>query len=158
MGEKSVKVGTIEVQPLDRSFAAPEVEHKTDAVFDDGLSLLGYGLRQEPDTLRLTLHWQALRRLDYYKVFVHLYDASSRALVAQQDVVPRGWTYPTNWWESGEVVSDEIALALEGAPAGAYRIAVGVYDPDTLERLAIQTETGAPLGDHLELETAVHIP
>jgi hypothetical protein len=104
-----------------------------------------------------------MRRLDYYKVFVHLYEAQSGALVAQQDIVPRGWTYPTNWWESGEIVSDEIALPLEGVPAGAYRggryrIAVGVYDPDTLERLSIQTETGAPLGDHLELETAVNIP
>ena len=158
MDEKTIRVGTIEVQPLDRSFAAPEVEHETDAVFGDGLLLLGYGLRQEPNALRLTLHWQALRRLDYTKVFVHLYEAQSRALVAQQDVVPRGWTYPTNWWESGEVVSDEIALPLEGVPAGVYQIAVGAYDPDTLERLPIQTETGAPLGDHLELETAVHIP
>jgi hypothetical protein len=156
--EKSVRVGTIEVQPLDRSFAAPPVEHETDAVFGDGLLLLGYDLRQESDTLRLILHWQALRRLDYTKVFVHLYEAQSGALVAQQDVVPRGWTYPTNWWESGEVVSDEIALPLEGTPAGVYRVAVGAYDPDTLERLPIQSETGTPLGDHLELETAVHIP
>jgi len=125
-GDKRVRVGTIEVQPLERSFAVPPMEHETDAVFGDDLLLLGYGLRQEPDALRLTLHWQALRRMDYTKVFVHLYEAQSGALVAQQDVVPRGWAYPTNWWESGEVVSDEITLPLEGVPAGVYQVGVGI--------------------------------
>jgi hypothetical protein len=156
--EKSARIGTIDVQPLERSFTAPALEHRTDAVFGDALVLLGYGLDQEAGTLDLTLHWQALRRLEYYKVFVHLYDAQSGALVAQHDTAPRGWTYPTNWWESGEVVSDEIALSLEGVPAGVYRIGVGVYDPDTLERLPVQTQDNVPLGDHLELENEIGIP
>jgi len=72
--------------------------------------------------------------------------------------VPRQWTYPTNWWEGGEVVSDEIALPLENVPAGVYRISVGIYDPDTMERLPAQTGDSVPLDDHLELEQAVRIP
>jgi hypothetical protein len=50
--------------------------------------------------------------------------------VAQADVVPRDWTYPTTWWEAGEVVSDEIILPLERVPGGWYALAVGVYTPD----------------------------
>jgi hypothetical protein len=156
--EKSTTVGTIEVRPLERTFTAPPLEHRADAVFGDALALLGYGLRQEPDALHLTLHWQALDRLGYYKVFVHLYDARTGALVAQHDAVPRGWTYPTNWWEAGEVVSDEVSLPLAGVPAGVHRIGVGVYDPDTLERLPVQTGDGAPLGDRLDLEEGIRVP
>jgi len=136
----------------------PPLEHKTNAIFSDTLKLPGYALRQETGDLRITLYWQALRRMDYYKAFVHLYDAQSGALVAQYDAVPRGWTYPTNWWEAGEVVSDEITLPLEGIPTGRYRIAVGVYAPDTLERLPVQAETDMLLGDHLELEDIIRVP
>ncbi|HUV89501.1 MAG TPA: hypothetical protein VMY80_07590, partial [Anaerolineae bacterium] len=96
--------------------------------------------------------------MDYYKVFIHLYDVESGALVVQQDTVPRQWTYPTTWWEEGEIVSDEIVLPLEGISAGRYRIAVGVYEPDTLKRLPVQTEGDVSLGDHLELEETVLIP
>ena len=156
--EKSARIGAIEIQPLERSFTAPLLEHKADAVFSDALALLGYGLHREADTLRLTFHWRALRRMDYYKVFVHLHDAQSGALIAQHDTVPREWTYPTSWWETGEVVSDEIGLSLEGVPTGVYHIGVGVYDPDTLERLPVQTEDGVLLGDHLELEEGIRVP
>ena len=155
---ENVTVGTIKVRPLERSFAIPPLEHRTSAVFSDTLALLGYGLQRDGDALHVTLHWQALRRMDYYKVFIHLYDVASGALVVQQDTVPRQWTYPTTWWEEGEIVSDEIALPLEGISAGRYRIAVGVYEPDTLKRLPVQTEGDVPLGDHLELEETVLIP
>jgi hypothetical protein len=156
--EARVSVGTIENESLERSFTVPPLEHKTNAIFSDTLKLPGYVLRQEPGDLRITLYWQALRRMDYYKTFVHLYDTQSGAVVAQYDAVPRGWTYPTNWWEAGEVVSDEITLPLEGIPTGQCRIAVGVYAPDTLERLPAQTEPGMPLGDHLELEDIIRVP
>jgi len=156
--ERSTTVGAIEVRPLERSFTTPPLEHEADAVFSDALALLGYALHREADTLRLTFHWQALRRMENYKVFVHLYDAQSGALITQHDTVPREWTYPTNWWEAGEVVSDEIALSLEGVPTGVYRIGVGVYEPDTMERLPVQIQDGVLLGDHLELDREIRMP
>jgi hypothetical protein len=42
--------------------------------------------------------------------------------------------------------------------AGRYRIAAGVYDPDTLERLRVQTRDGTPVGERLELEEDVRVP
>jgi len=117
------------------------------------MALLGYDLHQEASTLHLTLHWQALRRLDYYKVFVHLYDKQSGDLVAQSDAVPQQWRYPTNWWEVGEIVSDEVLLDLNEVVPGHYRLAVGVYEPDTGVRLAL------PSGqDRLNLEEEIQIP
>ena len=149
--EARTVAGAIEVESLKRSYIVPAMEHRADVVFGDTLLLLGHGLRHEAGALHVTLHWQALQRLDYYKVFVHLYDARTGRLVAQRDTVPRDWTYPTNWWGAGEVVSDEITLPLEAVPDGVYRIGVGVYDPDTLERLPVRAEDGTPLGDHFDL-------
>ena len=151
-------IATLEVSALERQFTAPPIQHTTAVTFGQAISLLGYDLHQEASTLHLILHWQALRRLDYYKVFVHLYNTQSGDLVAQNDTVPRQWTYPTNWWEAGEVVSDEIALSLEGIPTGVYRIGVGIYDPDTMERLPVQTQDDVLLGDHLELEKEIRMP
>jgi hypothetical protein len=71
-----------------------------------------------------------------YKFFIHLYDIESGDIIAQADVIPRDWTYPTTWWEAGEVVSDEIQLT--SVVPGQYQLAVGVYDPETGERLCAQ--------------------
>jgi hypothetical protein len=151
-------LGTLDVTALERHFAAPQVGHTSTATFGQALDLLGYDLRQEDDTLHLTLHWQARQRLPYYKFFVHLYDPHTGDLVAQHDGVPRAWTYPSNWWEAGEVVSDSIVLPLEGVPAGDYRLRIGVYDPETLKRLPAESEDASAVGDHLDLGTTIHVP
>jgi hypothetical protein len=137
VGQRMI-VGEVAMLAPDRSFAAPSVDHRSEAVFGEDLRLLGYGLQVKPDTIRLMLHWQSLRRMKTaYKFFVHLYDTGTGTLVAQADVMPRNWTYPTTWWEAGEFVSDEVLLPVEGIPAGTYRLAVGVYVPATGERLPI---------------------
>jgi hypothetical protein len=65
--------------------------------------LHGYDLQSSVESLELTLYWQAEQRMDVsYKVFVHLIDPTTGAIVAQDDAVPRRWTYPTTWWERGE--------------------------------------------------------
>jgi hypothetical protein len=146
-------IATLEVSALERQFTAPPVQYTTAVTFGNAMALLGYDLHQEASTLHLTLHWQALRRLDYYKVFVHLYDKQSGDLVVQSDAVPRQWTYPTNWWEAGEVVSDEIVLDLSEMASGRYRLAVGVYEPDSGMRLTLPSSR-----DQLNLEEDIQIP
>jgi hypothetical protein len=150
---KPATLGQIEVQAVARTFDVPEMDVSLDATFGDVLQLLGYDLHQEDDVLTLTLHWQALRRMDVaYKMFIHLLDPESGELVAQTDVMPRNWGYPTHWWEVDEVVSDQILVSLAGAKPGTYRLGVGVYDPDAMERLP--TDQGS---DHVLLEM-VDIP
>jgi hypothetical protein len=72
-----------------------------------------------------------------YKFFVHLEDAETHRLVAQADVMPRDWTYPTVEWEVGEVVPDEISISVSGLPSGEYELWVGAYHPGTGERLYV---------------------
>jgi len=138
-----VVAGEVDVAGIERSFQKPAMAHEVDALFGDALRLLGYDLAREQGVLQVTLHWQARRRMGVaLKFFVHLYDAAGGMLVAQKDVMPRDWAYPTTWWEEGEVVSDEIGLDLSDVPPGRYRLAVGVYDPQTGERLAVQGMEG----------------
>jgi hypothetical protein len=73
------------------------------------------------------------------KVFVHLYDAAGQ-LVAQHDAFPANDTRPPSTWRPGERVLDRHGLASpEGAP-GPWQLVVGLYDPQTGERL--RTEDG----------------
>jgi len=139
-----MRVGKVMMLAPERSFTVPPMAQRVGATFDDVLRLLGYDLEVGSDAVHITLHWQALRRMEtLYKFFVHLYDAESGELVVQADVMPHNWTYPTTWWEAEEVVSDEIPLSLEGLPQGEYRLGIGVYHPDTGVRLPV---IAAPVG------------
>ena len=87
-----------------------------------------------------------------YKVFVHVFEPASKVPVVQDDAMPRRGNWPTTFWAPGEIVVDEITISLEGAPAGEYGIAVGVYDPATNERLAVMDRDGRrPADGRLEL-------
>jgi hypothetical protein len=66
-------------------------------------------------------------------------------------VMPYHWTYPTFWWETGEVVSDEITLPLAGVPRGTYRLEIGVYDPNSGERLMLSDGGGQQPTDRFVL-------
>lgn len=133
-----LSVGHVEVQAIERVFERPAVEVPIGVLFDDALRLVGYDVGQGAGALHLTLHWRAERRMDVaYKFFVHVLDPGTGELVAQADVMPRDWGYPTNWWEKGEYVSDQITLSVSGVPPGAYRVMIGVYDPETGARLPV---------------------
>jgi hypothetical protein len=122
---------------------------KLDVSFGGQVRLLGYDLRHEKGELRLKLHWQALQHVEGdYKVFVHLFDPATEMIVAQDDAMPRQNQYPTSWWATGEVVSDEIAISLKDVPPGRYRLALGVYDPQTMDRLAAVGPDGTPVANN----------
>jgi hypothetical protein len=148
----------ITIESLPRTFEAPkQMDNSLDARFGEEVRLLGYDLVQLDGTLELALYWQATQHPEgYYKVFVHLLDPETGAIVAQHDAVPRDWTYPTNWWETGEVVSDKITLSMADVPPGEYRLAVGMYEPEGGERLPISDNTGRPRPEsHLVLPDGI---
>jgi len=147
LGEFDVE--TIEVIAPQRHFTVPEMERGLGMTFGREVLLLGYNLAQEGQELRLGLYWQALRQMEAdYKVFVHLFDPATETIVAQRDAMPREGRYPTSRWAEGEVVSDSIILSLAEAPPGRYRLAVGVYHPETMERLPAVDATGLPVRDN----------
>jgi hypothetical protein len=108
------------------------------------LLLKDYGPLGPGDTLHLSLIWQATR--PFYrdlKLFVHLLDSSGQ-VIAQTDPLaglgagPEGTDYFTSQWDPGQMILDEVALDISPeAPPGPYRLAIGLYDGETLERLPV---------------------
>jgi hypothetical protein len=108
------------------------------------LPLADYGPPHPGDTLHLALTWQATR--PFYrdlKLFVHLLDSSGQ-VVAQADPLagagagPEGADYLTSGWDPGELILNDVAITISSnAPPGPYRLAFGLYDGDTLERLPV---------------------
>jgi uncharacterized membrane protein len=118
------------------------------ASFDDGVQLLGSYVtingepqpeRAEPGQwLRVTVWWSAAEAVTRdYKVFVHAVDANGQ-VVAQHDSMPRNNSAPTSQWLRGQTIMDlhEFQIPPESATA-AVRIDVGLYDPETGQRLKL---------------------
>jgi hypothetical protein len=149
-------LGPLEVKALPRLFAKPSPAHPLHARWGESILLHGYDLQSSAESLNLTLYWQAMERMDVsYKVFVHLVDLNTGAVVAQDDAMPRRWTYPTSWWELGEVVEDPIPLPLVEVPPGRYRLQLGLYHPKTGERLPAFSAEGERYPDHVVPLTTV---
>jgi hypothetical protein len=133
--------GHVEVEPLQPAFPLQ-------ATWADAVLLHGFDLRESIESLELTVYWQALQEMDIsYKVFVHLIDPASGRPVVQDDAVPRRWTYPTTEWTRNEVVDDMILLPLDGVPQGRYNLVIGLYDPETEDRLPAFSAQGSRYPD-----------
>jgi len=90
------------------------------------------------DSLIVRLHWRALQRVEHdYTMFVHLIDASGKMLDAY-DSPPRQGLAPTSGWRVNDPVADGVIISIDDAiPPGEYRLAMGLYNSMTLERLMI---------------------
>ncbi|MBI3978398.1 MAG: hypothetical protein HY331_09465 [Chloroflexi bacterium] len=108
----------------------------------DAVDLLGYDLAVEPDrAIDLTLYWQARRplALDYH-TFVHLAGITGQVW-AQGDRQAGPPDRPASRWAAGAVVADRYRFRPPaGTPAGVYLLRLGLYRPDTQERLPITAE------------------
>jgi hypothetical protein len=98
------------------------------------------GMEQPID---LRLYWRVhAPLLSDYSVFVHLYDETGN-LVSVADARPLQGAYLTNQWQVGETIEDRRQIALPaGAEPGNYQLAVGLYDPVSLNRLPVQDQNG----------------
>jgi hypothetical protein len=91
----------------------------------------------------LSLVWQALTTVPRdYTVFAHVYDGSGQ-IVAQMDGWPANGNYPTSAWVAGEYVAEERLIPLpDSLPDGEYTVKVGLYDAQTMQRLAPSPDDG----------------
>ncbi|MCB0168178.1 MAG: glycosyltransferase family 39 protein, partial [Anaerolineae bacterium] len=94
-------------------------------------------LPNSPNSLTLTLYWQAdtIPTADY-TTFLHLRDASNQN-AAQKDSPPAGGRYPTSLWSPGEIIIDEISLPLDQVEPGQYTPTIGLYEPASGARLPV---------------------
>jgi hypothetical protein len=152
-------IGSLIVATRPRLFVVPVLPNAQQASFDETIRLLGYdfSVDDRQDHLTLTLWWQALDTPSQdLKRFVHLYDPTTEAVPTQDDAMPRNGTYPARWWLPGEIVSETLSLNLANVQPGTYRLGVGWYDPETLDRLtAILPGGEAVPSDRITLRDAV---
>jgi hypothetical protein len=111
------------------------------ATFAPGLDLLGVDLGAQPwraGEQSVTLTWRPAAALAApYTGFVHLLGPDGQ-VAAQHDQPPQQGFYPSDRWLPGYPFQDRFTLTLPaGAPAGAYRLVIGWYDPATGERLPL---------------------
>lgn len=143
IGDEVYEIGQIEISGQSRQMTAPEVMQKVEAVFADVGQLVGFDLRQTTyspgESIPLILYWQSGQTGGdvAYTVFVHVLGADGRIL-AQHDAPPANGQRPTPGWIEGEFITDPHTVALgNDVPAGPVSIVIGLYDPQTNERLRL---------------------
>ncbi|MBI4757994.1 MAG: DUF2723 domain-containing protein [Chloroflexi bacterium] len=148
----------IKVQPGPQ-FQPPNPQFSRLVDFEGRLQLLGYDLDYElvaqhrrprnsaagvvaGKKLRVTLYWQAPRKLaQNYQVSLRLVSPQG-LLVGQRDGTPVRGGYPVTAWRPGEVVMDTYDLpVLLGTPPGEYNLVVTVYSSSTLQGLKVSGST-----------------
>lgn len=123
--------------------------------FAPTMSLAGYdvpaGALEPGKPLLVLLYWQALGPADRsYTAFVHLVDENWN-MWAQSDSLPQEGLAPTDQWQAGQFVGDAHLLPVPAdlPPGGRYRLEIGLYDANTMQRASVVNEQGAPVNDRL---------
>lgn len=148
----AVELGTLHIEAVARRFELPPIPFPLKATLGERVRFLGYDLPRRTfhpgEAVPLTLYWQALAPIDgNYKVFTHLLDPGGQVR-GQQDNVPVEGKRPTDGWLPGEVIEDRYEIPLPpDAPPGRYQIEIGMYDPQTLQRLSVRDAAGQRLSD-----------
>ena len=135
----TVRLGSINV--TGRAHVTEATSAEPEATFGGVMALLSDKIEQSAkDRLTVTLRWRAAAEMQRaYKVFVHVLDSGGTQVIAQRDAEPQSGAAPTTSWLIGEVIDDEYSIALPaGFRAGEYPVEVGVYDPNTGERLRLE--------------------
>ena len=128
----------------------------------DQIQLLGYTNSIQAPTadqeghLSLILFWEALQEMPIdYTIFVHIRDAAG-ANIAQGDAQPLDGAYPTSQWQPGETIIDPHQVTLPtGLAPGSYQLWTGMYQLETLTRLAVSRDQS---GENAILLGEVEIP
>ena len=136
-----------------RPMKESDIPHPLNHLLGDDVTLLGYQLEAPPsepattgegDT-QLTLYWRTKGPLAIsYTVFIHALDADG-TILAQFDAPPLDGLYPTDAWLPGQLIADVHPITL---PPGTAYLAIGLYDPQSLTRLAIADADGKTLPDN----------
>jgi hypothetical protein len=138
---------------------APEQATQMSGVrFGEAIELIGTHLPGEEfapgEVVPLTLFWQTRKPLNEdFKVFVHL--LASRAdgrPIAQRDSVR-----PTSTWGVNEPIVDRYGVLLpDDLSSGDYQLIVGLYIPDSGQRLLVAGNGATPSADHLAVGS-IHV-
>lgn len=130
----SVVFGELALRPRPGEFPNPISQR-----FGKCIALAGYAMsprRVRPgETVVLTLYWRSLCPVERdYTVFTHILEPP-QTLWGQEDRPPAP---PTSQWQPGEVYKETYHLTVRPeTPGGFYEVEIGLYRPDTGERLRL---------------------
>jgi hypothetical protein len=119
------------------------------AQFGESIELIGvkWKINNEeelPRTVEIALNWYAKKQVEEsYKVFIHILDQNEN-LITQVDSIPVNWYLPTNAWQPEKVIVDwyQIKLPTDYQVSEIGKIRIGMYHPDSLQRLEVKTLVG----------------
>lgn len=119
----------------------------------EGVALTRYEMEVTDNILNLHLTWGTYSApRQPYKLFVHILDGAGQR-VTQSDPIPGGERYPIWAWGAAEQIDDVISVPLLDLPTDNYQVVIGIYDPDTFQRLPVRDTNGNPIGDSALLGT-----
>jgi hypothetical protein len=133
-------------------------EQPTHFRFGENIELGGYDLAPpqsvDKEAIHLTLYWDSLGpSATSYVVFVHLLDSTGN-LKGQIDSIPLQGKFPTQLWRTGDKIADRYTFNPTSTLApGIYTLQVGLYNPETLERLPIDSVQTSEDDRAIELAT-----
>lgn len=144
-------ISRVSNQFYERTFDKPHPKISTDINWGNKITLLGYKLLRKPGDageLSIQVYWQGHEEMERsYSVFFHVINPATGELVAQSDVIPRGWSYPTNQWAKGEIIDDIVQVPIPELSPGQYNLYVGWYDSETGVRLPITANNESEIWD-----------
>ncbi len=86
-------------------------------------------IETENGTLNIVTLWQQTGRPQPVKIFIHVLDGNGE-IAAQWDGLSAEW----EGWRPGDTLIQRHELPLNGLSLGDYRITVGLYNPEKMER------------------------
>lgn len=154
-GGESVALGSVAVRGSRRPYErgeATELGYRlgdsiTLAAYDADVIPADPGSGSERPAVRLTLYWRTAQPLAVdYTVFAHLMSAGGKR--EQGDGPACGGACPTTAWTPGGMIVDTRMIPLPpGVAMDAVDVLVGLYDPQSGQRLPATDRQGARLPD-----------
>jgi hypothetical protein len=139
-----------EIRPYVR-LTSPSIwrpDHPVEAEIGPGVFLEGYSLaprRSRPgEKTLLSIFWRSTQVSPEarIKVFVHVRNADNQDVIRADHWILEDYAVPSSRWERlvahNSVIRDDSMLDLPAdLSSGAYKVLVGLYDPDNLDRLPV---------------------
>ena len=148
-------------EPLERAEVSPGATVKVavstgprfhvDAVFNNAIILQSFDLERDHympgETMPLSLYWSSPAAIDQdYRVFVHI--SRNGQNIIEKDNPPVQGARPTSGWVPNEVIRDSYAFVIPAdASGGDYLLEVGLFNPQTQQRLPVTNPGAVQQGD-----------
>ena len=148
-------------EPLERAEVSPGATVKVavstgprfhvDAVFNNTIILQSFDLERDHympgETMPLSLYWSSPAAIDQdYRVFVHI--SRNGQDIIEKDNPPVQGARPTSGWVPNEVIRDSYAFVIPAdASGGDYLLEVGLFNPQTQQRLPVTNPGAVQQGD-----------